>query len=51
MAMRQARREAPGGDPARKLAVVDAAAAFSFPTADIETMLAEIETGYVDEAP
>lgn len=48
-AMRQARRSAPTSDPARKLAVVDAAARHAFPTADVETMLAEIESGYLRE--
>jgi hypothetical protein len=49
-AMRAARRSEPGAPPERKLAVVKAALRHSFPTADIETMLAEIEHGYV-EAP
>lgn len=46
-ALRQARRTAAGGDPARKLAVVRAAARHAFPTAEIEEMLAQIESGYV----
>jgi hypothetical protein len=44
--LRRARAEQPGGDRARKLAAVRAAARHSFPTADIEVMLEEIERGY-----
>jgi hypothetical protein len=44
--IRKAQREVPAGDKARKLAAVRAAARHSFPTADIEKMLAEIERGY-----
>jgi hypothetical protein len=44
--MRQARRSSTDRDPARKLAAIRAAARHSFPTADIEQMLAEIESGY-----
>ena len=44
--LRRARTERPAGDRARKLAAVRAAARHSFPTADIEEMLAEIERGY-----
>ncbi len=40
------RREA-GGDPAGKLEAIRAAAAHAFPTADIDTMLAETERGYL----
>jgi hypothetical protein len=50
-ALRSARREKPRGDAARKLAVVRAAAAYSFPTADIEEMLAQIERGYLEVSP
>ena len=50
-ALRSARREEPEGDPKRKLAVVRAAARYSFPTADIDEMLAEIERGYAGGAP
>ncbi len=46
-ALRAARRREPASDPKRKLAAVRAAARHSFPTADIEQMLAEIETGYL----
>ncbi len=49
-AMRQARRTTTDRDPARKLAAVHAAARHSFPTADIELMLAEIESGYRESA-
>ena len=49
-AMRQARRTATDRDPARKLAVIRAAAQHSFPTADIERMLEEIESGYREPA-
>ena len=41
-----ARRRDPGGDPGKKLDAVRAAARHAYPTADIEDMLAEIETGY-----
>ncbi|MGH2555681.1 MAG: antitoxin [Actinomycetota bacterium] len=44
--LRRARAEQPGADRARKLAAVRAAARHSFPTADIEVMLEEIERGY-----
>jgi hypothetical protein len=45
-ALRAARRQGPRGDAARKLQVVRAAAAYSFPAGSIESMLAEIESGY-----
>jgi hypothetical protein len=45
-ALRRARRERPAGGRARKLAAVRAAARHSFPTADIDQMLNEIERGY-----
>lgn len=44
-ALRQARRHR-ATDPARKLAAIRAATKHSFPTADIDDMLAEIEQGY-----
>ena len=44
--LRAARRNSPASDPGRKLEVVRAAARHGFPTADIETMLAEISRGY-----
>lgn len=34
------------GDPARKLEVIRWASGFSFPTADVDEMLGEIEQGY-----
>lgn len=46
-AMRQVRRERSRGDVGRKLAVLRAATAHAFPTADIADMLDEIERGYV----
>lgn len=45
-ALRAARRNAPSSDAGRKLEVVRAAARHAFPTADIDTMLAEISRGY-----
>ena len=49
-ALRAARREVPSVDASRKLEAVRAAVAYDFPTADMDRMLREIETGYgVDE--
>lgn len=48
-ALRAARQEEPGAEPEKKLAAVRVAAAHSFPTADIDEMLAQIERGYSDE--
>jgi hypothetical protein len=48
-ALRAARRSEPTMDTARKLEAVRAAVAHEYPTADIETMLAEIERGYSGE--
>jgi hypothetical protein len=48
-ALRAARRSEPTMDTARKLEAVRAAVAHAYPTADIETMLAEIERGYSGE--
>jgi len=45
-ALRTARAQAPRGDATRKLQVVRAAAAHSFPAGSIDAMLAEIESGY-----
>lgn len=45
-ALRLARRDEPVTDPQRKLAVVREAARGGYPTADIGTMLTEIEQGY-----
>jgi hypothetical protein len=41
-----ARRREPLGSAGKKLEVVRAAAQHDYPTADIDTMLAEIEMGY-----
>jgi len=45
-ALRAARRREPLGEADKKLDVVRAASRHTFPTADIEQMLAEIERGY-----
>lgn len=45
-ALKMARRREPVGDSGKKLDVVRAATRHSYPTADIDTMLAEIEHGY-----
>ena len=46
-ALRAARRRQPLGDAGRKLEVIRAAARHSYPTADIDQVLAEIERGYL----
>lgn len=46
--LRTAWRDRPAGDHARKLAAVRAAARHSFPTGDIDQMVAEIERGYLE---
>jgi hypothetical protein len=46
-ALTNARRHEPVGDVEKKLAALRAAAKYESPTADIETMLAEIERGYL----
>jgi transposase-like protein len=46
-ALRAARREHGAGDPRRKMAVVRAAVGHTFPTGDLEQMLAEIQRGYM----
>ena len=46
-ALRRARRQAPERPTLAKRAAVDAALTHSYPTADIDTMLAEIERGYI----
>jgi len=49
-ALAHARRREPLGDVEKKLAAVRAAAALNLgPEADIETMLAEIERGYLSD--
>lgn len=45
-ALREARQRVPMTDASRKLDIVRAAAAYEYQTADIATMLAEIERGY-----
>ncbi len=47
--LRRRRRSEPVADVDRKLEAVRAAADFTFPTADIDAMLAEIERGYLGE--
>jgi hypothetical protein len=46
-ALTHARRREPQGDVEKKLAAIRAAARYESPTSDIETMLAEIESGYL----
>jgi hypothetical protein len=46
-ALTQARHSEPRGGMEKKLAAVRAAVKHEFPTSDIETMLAEIEHGYL----
>ncbi len=50
-ALRSMRRREPLRDAERKLAAVRAAACHEFPTGDMEQMLAEIERGYLHDAP
>lgn len=47
-ALDAAKRQRAGGDPAKKLAAVRAAAKHAFPTGDIDQMLTEIASGYGD---
>jgi len=47
-ALRAARRETPRSEPSKRLQVIRAAARHSFPTADIDEMLGQIERGYLD---
>ncbi len=49
-ALSVARRSEPQGDVEKKLQVVRAAARHDFPTADIDTLLAEIEQGYLGKS-
>ena len=44
--LRAAREAESGADIGQKLAAVRAAAAYTFPTADIDAMLEEIQRGY-----
>ena len=46
-ALAVARRQEPLGNVSQKLEAIRAASRHSFPTADIDTMLAEIESGYL----
>jgi hypothetical protein len=48
-ALRIALRRNPLSRWGRKLAAIRAAARYSFPTADIEQMLSEIESGYLGQ--
>ncbi len=48
-ALAHARRQEPQGDLEKKLAAIRAAVKHEFPTGDIETMLAEIEQGYLTD--
>jgi hypothetical protein len=45
-ALRAARRGESTGDPGRKLQAIQSAVKHSFPSADIDQMLEEIEAGY-----
>lgn len=47
-ALRSARSSQASGDPERKLKAIRKAATYSFPTANIEQMLDEIERGYLE---
>lgn len=49
--LRAARRREPGGDTKKKLQVIRAAGRHTFPTADIDVMLSEIEVGYAERRP
>jgi hypothetical protein len=46
LALRTAYRQRPAPDVNKKLAAIKAATRHSYPTADIDQMLAEIEQGY-----
>jgi hypothetical protein len=46
-ALRSAGRLEPGGDPTDRIARIRAAAREAFPSGDIDTMLGEIEQGYL----
>jgi hypothetical protein len=49
--LRSACRQAPRGAQDRKLAAIEAASRHAFPTADIDEMLAQIESGYGKPEP
>ena len=46
-ALRASRRDEPSRDAERKLAAVREAGVHSYPTADVEAMITEIEAGYL----
>jgi hypothetical protein len=48
-ALRKAQRTEPRGDAKKKFAVVHAAIAHTFPSANIDQMLQEIERGYLKD--
>jgi hypothetical protein len=48
-ALRLAERREPLGDTEKKIEVVRAATRHSFPTADLDQMLREIEQGYLED--
>jgi hypothetical protein len=50
-ALKAARRQQPAGDVGKKLEAVRAGARHSYPTADIDDMLGQIESGYGTGAP
>jgi hypothetical protein len=50
-ALVQARRRQPIGDVERKLEAIRTAAKYESPTSDIDTMLAEIASGYLSGKP
>lgn len=50
-ALRDVRKVAATGDPARKLAATQAAARHEFPTGDVDELLGDIERGRVDHDP
>jgi hypothetical protein len=49
-ALAPARRREPLADVSKKLEAIRAAVQYDFPTADIDQMLAEIESGYMHES-
>lgn len=50
-ALRDARRREPRGDLDEKVRAIREAAGHSFPTADIDELLGEIEGGYLAKTP
>ncbi len=48
-ALRRARRDEPRIDPRKKLAAVREAVRGDYPTADVDRMLTEIESGYMGD--